>query len=1227
MNRNRDTENKTAHHLRTLVLIALSALTSIAEAAPLNLLDTPLYLSTPVGPNVVLTFDDSGSMNWAFLGDEVGFGDADPTHNNPSGLRTKPRGCAHNINKVYYDPSITYYPPIKADGTSWPNANFTSAYYNGYDTTSATTNLATSYKPKWDPTGIWASTTATCGLTTPTPAFYYSYDSSCGNPYNDACYTLKQFDATWSAADQQNFANWYSYYSTRNLMAKTAAGRAFANFPTTIRVAGQHINNTSNSTTRFTKTIGTMQQFCDNSSGTVAGCPSGSIARTDFYTRLYNSPASGGTPLISAMQRAKTYFMSTSNGAYRDNPSGGTTNNPERSCRQNFQIMMTDGYWNGGVGTSVGDVDGANQTLGDNSSYTVPRPPYNDSGSATPSSTNSWSDTLADNSFNAWYQDLRPTGTGSLANNVPPHWGEPTHDIWNPVNDPATWQHLVTFTIGLGIDGTLTKDTATYNNLVSGATAWPQPCDGCGPENIDDLWHAALNSRGQYFSAGNPQALSAAFTTIVQNVVDRLSSASTVTLNASTLTGNNYVYQARFNSGTWSGQLLAYHIDSTTGDVNGTPSWDAAAKLNDANYASNLYNNRVVLTYKPSGNAGIPFRWPSNPSSPASTELDVSQSTALNLNPNTNLADTQGSARLDYIRGDASNEGSGNGYPSRTRMCGATTCTSNPNTGWLGDTINSAPIYVGVPPMGYPDTLETKSYSTFQSDNASREPIVYVGANDGMLHGFDANTGIEKLAYVPSSVYGNLSALTATPYSHRYYVDGNPVPGDVFITPLAPPLTGSSPEWRTILVGGLRKGGQGIYALDVTDPSSFSETNAGNLALWEFTDKNDSDLGYTFGEPVIAKMQNGKWAVILSNGYNNTQADGAASTSGHAVLYILFIQAGIGGWTSSGYVKIDTGAGTTTTPNGLAAPAAVDVNGDNLVDYIYAGDLQGNMWKFDVSSTNTSNWTSASNRSVVYVAKDSANNLQPITTRPQIGRMPAGQPGYMVYFGTGRYLDSADASTATSSGVQTFYGIWDSSGVNNPTRSSLLQQTVVSTQTVNGADYRVISNNPMVWKIGSPAPSPSYIGWYIDLPTSGERNVTDSILRDGRIIFTTLIPSSDPCTAGGDGWLMELDAVSGGRLDTTPFDVNGDDTFNTTDNLTITSGASTVKVPAGGQHIAGIPSSPAILSGGNPAQSPACTGAKCQEQKLISNSDGSIKSVAENPENCNYCRASWRQIR
>lgn len=461
-----------------------------------------------------------------------------------------------------------------------------------------------------------------------------------------------------------------------------------------------------------------------------------------------------------------------------------------------------------------------------------------------------------------------------------------------------------------------------------------------------------------------------------------------------------------------------------------------------------------------------------------------------------------------------------------------------------------------------------------------------------MLHGFDANSGEEKLAYVPAAVYNNLSKLSSPGYSHRYFVDGSPTAGDAFY----------AGAWHSVLLGGLGGGGQSFFALDITDPSAFSESNAASLARWEFTDSTDTDtdatmryaLGYSFSQPSLVKMANGKWAAVFGNGYNNTEADGHASTSGYAVLYILDVETG------AVLAKINTKSGSAGTPNGLATPTPLDSNGDGVTDYIYAGDLLGNIWKFDVTGISPSQWKvafgNAANPAPLFTASDVAGNPQPVTTRLEVGRHPVS--GLMVYFGTGKYLETTDNS---STSPQSFYGIRDNN-IPVSSRSTLLQQQVTG---VSG-DYRMTSNNTIDWSFHN--------GWYLDLPDTGERQVNDSQLRNGKIIFTTMIPDTTTCSYGGSGWLMELDALGGNHPRDAVLDVNGDGKINSTDM--ITSGGTSI--PPSGKKMSSIPSAPGILGGAG--------GSGNLENKYLNLSSGTVDKILESAGIGGSGRVSWKQI-
>ncbi|MEE8511020.1 MAG: PilC/PilY family type IV pilus protein, partial [Acidiferrobacterales bacterium] len=728
------------------------------------------------------------------------------------------------------------------------------------------------------------------------------------------------------------------------------------------------------------------------------------------------------------------------------------------------------------------------------------------------------------------------------------------------------------------------------NNEPDLASEWDSDGDG-EPDN--------------YVRATAPQKLISGLNKAFADVEARTSSAAAVALNSGSLDANSKLYQARYKSGDWTGQLLAFTIDTLTGAVNTPEVWDAGAKLTTAVQGTGWNTTREVITFD--GTQGIPFRWAS---------LSTAMQTELNKNAQ-GVADVtgaeQGDKRLEYLRGDDANEGTGNSYRVRA--------------GKLGDIVDSSPVFVGDPGFNYPDDLESsgEKYSTFVANKNGRTGIVYVGGNDGMLHGFDAATGEEKLAYVPNVVFPQLTKLTDANYTHQFYVDGSPTAGDAFW----------SSAWHTVLVGGLNRGGQGVYALDVTNPATFDEANASSLVLWEYTDADDNDLGYSYSRPAVVRMADGSWAAVFGNGYNNTEADGDASSTGNAVLYLVNIQNG------NLIKKIDTGQGTaqdptgSSRPNGLTTVSPVDVDGDRIIDYIYGGDLFGNLWKFDVTSTTASSWGVAYG-GPLFVAKDAGGTVQPITTNPEVGLHPQfnsggnfNNGGYVIYFGTGKYLESAD-NASTGAQTQTFYGIWDPDLGTKPTiaRSGLLQQQILRerTVTVNSvtADVRITSDNAITWAPDPLNPGSDHLGWYMDLVNTddgsntdpkGEKQVTESILRNGRIIFTTQIPATAPCDFGGSGWLMELDLADGSRLGDPPFDFDDDGVFDLVDD-----GNGNNVAPGGIKSTGGAPSAPGILDAGDD-----------KEYKYLSGTDqGAIQVISEQGSpggSGGGTRESWQQLR
>jgi len=485
-----------------------------------------------------------------------------------------------------------------------------------------------------------------------------------------------------------------------------------------------------------------------------------------------------------------------------------------------------------------------------------------------------------------------------------------------------------------------------------------------------------------------------------------------------------------------------------------------------------------------------------------------------------------GKARLRYVRGERTNEGKGWDFRQRKSL--------------LGDIIHSSAVYVGKPSLNWPSgggfPGGDNAYSAFAKDKRNRRAVVAAGANDGMLHVFAADTGKELLAYLPGNLFSTAPSegyhyLTDPDYAHRYYVDGTPAVSDVFI----PSRFSTSPHWRSVLVGIEGSGGRGLFALDLTDPNRFAEANATDLVLWEFSSADDPHLGRTLARPTIALLPNGRWAAIVGNGYEHT-ATGTVS-SGQAELFIIYLDGGLDRKWSEGrdYLRIPTGVGSVTQRNGLSTPAVIDTNGDGVADRVYAGDVHGNLWAFDLSSTKATDW-SVAHRGPLFTSTP----RQPITVRPEIIRHPAmpqsgNQPNLMIFFGTGQYLVAGDNTTTDT---QSFYAIWDrGDGKLKPT--DLVEQVFLRTGQSGG---RI--TDPDRWqrlKVDyKKSGTGDRYGWYLDLPDRGERVVTDARYRSGLVFFNTLVPSDPrPCATGGTGWMMSVDALTGGSPIAPAFDFDG----------------------------------------------------------------------------------------
>lgn len=1143
------------------VLLTLSGiLAGAAHSAP-TVDQAPLTVQKPLPPNIVLMLDDSGSMAWDVMPD---YGYLSDTSN--SGLTSS------DINGVYYNPNVTYTLPPSADNTTtFPNSSFTNAWIDGYKQSTGTVNLLTydgsddssqngsssssiDYNTTLKGTFYYTTTltctsgytlsgsgsTAVCkktGQTNKTPSgtcsgptggsfdtttlqckvtnlpfFNYSVLNSSGSGYTTyyvgitgecAALTTPTTTCKDDAATQLNVANWYTYYHTRILMAKSGLMIAFSDLDPTTRLGFGSIDGGNRTTTQLSSILGSdyyafttsvtsggqkfsytsglaiVKTFGDGTTGT---------QKLNFWNWIISEQPAGGTPLRMALDFVGQYYQ-TLTPWQSPNPIDSTKTDA-LACRQAYTILTTDGFWNDSFSSkNYSDSDstaGSKITSPKGQTYQYsPAAPYSDSTSTT----------LADVASYYWKTDLRT---------------DINNEVLFSTADPAFWQHMTTFTVGLGfspeyVDKNNNPTTVIpidqVFNWANGGTAisgfsWPKPASD-SINNIADLAHAAVDGHGGFYSAKSPQEFASGIANALNRAASRGGTGASLASNSAQLQAGDYIYQTYYYTSTWVGDLQAFQVSTTDGSIIANPSPPSAAT------AMPTYDKRNVWTY--------------NPTSKTYTQFSVSNLTNLSSTQQALLGGNSSAQQtmIKYLLGDSSQEQKQNGvYRDRVN-----TTVSPAVHDSLGDIIDSQPVYVGTPGANLYNNITftgSTKYAAFAT-GSTRSPTLWVAANDGMLHAFQITTDSTNLkeiyAYMPAAVLNlaspngitNLSdpAYGSSGVPHQDYNDGLMTVADAYI----------NSAWSTILVGTTGRGlARSVYALDITDPTKpkfLWERSAGDGLT------NSGYIGQMTGQPVIAQTADNTWSVLMGNGYNST-----AVTGGTAALLQFSLTDG----TLTVY-KAGTGTGT-----GLSAPAVWIGNATNGISTIaYAGDLLGNVYSFDLTSP----------------GGDGTLLFKTGTSQPIMGGMLAGQDpdtgNRWLFFGTGQYLSQNDiANISSSTPSQYWYGIIVQSGpgqsttspavTSSTTTAKLVQRTITTaTSQTNGLNTRTIttaSNGDMT----------NMSGWYIQLPTAGERMVTVNQFQGRVLVGTTRIPvATDLCNPSGSGWIMAIDPFTGGATDTNFF--------------------------------------------------------------------------------------------
>lgn len=1155
-------------------------------------------IAASVKSNIMYILDDSGSMAWDYLGDEVNNGTTMcRTTNSIAGKACNANAktnsgydapfMAYKFNKIYFNPNLDYTPPLDSKGNSYPNKTLANAGPDPFLSPNAVQNLnttltevaycnssnvckkngidnadangvfdysnagypnATYTNPKlvattphyydiipneycdlsgknciWSstPNGIYTEPAYVRYCTTKALASQTSLVSgtTCQSTYNkSASYIYPRFGkfkrvAITSPDMIQKYANWFSYYRTRINAMKSAVSLTFADPKLTEKRVGFITINAGSSTAKFLPIADFNQTQKDA-----------------FYTKLFSQTTGNSTPLREALSRVGRYY-----GGYKDGfmitGSGANLDPVLYSCQLNATILSTDGYWNGNNGY---DIKGTSFSSSFNPDGTIntysTREDVTTDGNGSNSSYTPSGGSLADVAMYYYANNIRSTypknssGTDVSISNVAPR--DPTGDSIE--KDTNTSPHMNTFTISLGLNGFMNYDkdydlksnlnpkamdfkyvggyqspdtpfstkvakgTSAYCSWNNGADCnWPKPVADTASA-IDDLWHAAVNGRGHYYSAQNPQD-------IVEGIKDALDRASKGSSSGSAAastspkitTGDNYIFSSIYTLGDWGGNLTRTTIDMSTGKTSGTPDWSAASEI--AKTVSSNSDTRKILFVDNSGNKLklSSFKYTKDNSSSGlqgqikgtiyekyfnglGVQLTQYSGSKLKQDQKDLLNDSDNTATymVDFLRGQTQ-------YKS----------IFNEKKQTLGDFMNSPATYVGVSRYKWSDS----GYANFVTQQAKNTPMVYIGGNDGMLHAFNATNGKEEWAIIPSQVMPKMYKMADANYpeNHQYYVDGQIVAKDVFV--------GGS--WRTYLIAGLGAGGKGYLILDITDPSSPKVVNelCADPNLCSLT---DTDFGYTYGNALITKRgYDERWVAYFSNGYD--------SANGAGILYEYDLE-------SNSFRKFKApGVTSATNQVGLGQINAYYENFDanNKTNLLYAGGLNGNLYRVDLSLP-------LPTLDSIAQTTDPVGAPQPISTKVSFAQY-GGK--LLVLFGTGQLFNSNDS---LSKQTQSVYTIKETSipygNIRSLTSSSIVKQTLTSSGNTSKS-----SNTPMDWNTKN--------GWMMDLTSqAGERVNVSPEVAVGTLNILSNVPSSVPCTAGGNYWYYQIDFVTGGSVDGNP---------------------------------------------------------------------------------------------